>query len=286
MIFDYLKKQRELIDRYIMELLPKGKPDILFEAIEYTLSAGGKRIRPILLLESARAVNPDVEGENIKEILVAIEFIHTYSLVHDDLPAMDDDDFRRGKPTCHKVYGEGMTILVGDGLLTHAFHLISSNRYLSPEDLLKVIRIISEKTGLYGMIAGQAGDILPDFEDVNFIHQHKTAKFMEACCEAGGIIGGGDDQVQDALRNYGFSVGMAFQIWDDILDEVGDEPMLGKKVRKDKDKNKTTFPKLYGVEVSKKKAFEYVEAAVESLKIIENKDILAQIAKFIVEREI
>ncbi|MCX7738895.1 MAG: polyprenyl synthetase family protein [Hydrogenothermaceae bacterium] len=286
MIFDYLKKQRELIDRYIKELLPKGKPDILFEAIEYTLSSGGKRIRPILLLESARAVNPDIEGENIKEILVAIEFVHTYSLVHDDLPAMDDDDFRRGKLTCHKVYGEAMAVLVGDGLLTHAFHLISSNRYLSPEDLIKVIRIISEKTGLYGMIAGQAGDILPDFEDVNFIHQHKTAKFMEACCEIGGIVGGGDGQVQDALKNYGFSIGMAFQIWDDILDEVGDEPKLGKKVRKDKDKNKTTFPKLYDVEVSKKKAFEYVEAAVELLKIIENRDILAQIAKFIVEREV
>lgn len=286
MIVDHLKRQAEVIDSFILELLPKGEPAVLFDAIKYSLSTGGKRIRPILIIESAVSVNPDVDIQSFKEVLVAVEFIHTYSLVHDDLPAMDDDNYRRGKPTCHKVYGEGMAILVGDGLLTHAFNLISSNRSIDPVNLLKVINILSEKTGLYGMVAGQAGDILPDFEDVEFIHRYKTAKFIEACCEVGCIVAGGEDVYQQALREYGFNVGMAFQIWDDILDEIGDESKLGKKVKKDKQKNKATFPKLYGLDNSKKMAQEYVKKAIDSLKILKSKDILVEIAKFIVQREV
>lgn len=128
MIQEYLKKQAEYIDSKLKELLPAGRPEILFKAIEYSLSAGGKRIRPVLVIESGKSVDNKLDSEHFKEILVAVEFIHTYSLIHDDLPAMDDDDFRRGKPTCHKVFGEAMAILTGDAMLTHAFNLISSNK--------------------------------------------------------------------------------------------------------------------------------------------------------------
>lgn len=286
MVQEYLKKQAEYIDSKIRQLIPSGRPEPLFKAIEYSLSAGGKRIRPTLVIESAKSIKPEVNPEDFKEILVAVEFIHTYSLVHDDLPAMDDDDFRRGKPTCHKVFGEGMAILAGDGMLTHAFNLISSNQKIEAEKLLRVIRILSEKTGLYGMVAGQAGDILEDFDDIEFIHSHKTAKFIQACCEIGAVLADADSQEFDSLSGYGFNIGMAFQIWDDVLDEIGDEAKLGKKVHKDKDRRKITYPAIYGLEKAKEMALGHVETAINSLKEIPNKDILVEIAKFIVSREV
>lgn len=286
MIQGYLKKQAEYIDSKLKELLPAGRPEILFKAIEYSLSAGGKRIRPVLVIESAKSVDNKLDSEHFKEILVAVEFIHTYSLIHDDLPAMDDDDFRRGKPTCHKVFGEAMAILTGDGMLTHAFNLISSNKKIEASKILKIINILSEKTGLYGMVAGQAGDILEDFEDIQFIHSHKTAKFVQACCEIGAILADANPKQFESLSEYGFNIGMAFQIWDDILDEIGDETKLGKKVHKDKEKNKITYPAVYGVEKSKEMAIKHIETAINSLKGIPNRDILVEIAKFIISREV
>lgn len=286
MIQEYLKKQAEYIDSKLKELLPAGRPEILFKAIEYSLSAGGKRIRPVLVIESGKSVDNKLDSEHFKEILVAVEFIHTYSLIHDDLPAMDDDDFRRGKPTCHKVFGEAMAILTGDAMLTHAFNLISSNKKIEASKLLKIINILSEKTGLYGMVAGQAGDILEDFEDIQFIHSHKTAKFIQACCEIGAVLSDADKKQFESLSEYGFNIGMAFQIWDDILDEIGDETKLGKKVHKDKEKNKITYPAIYGVEKSKEMAIKHIETAINSLKEIPNRDILVEIAKFIISREV
>lgn len=286
MVQEYLKKQTEYIDSKIRELLPFGKPEPLFKAVDYSLSAGGKRLRPVLVVESAKSLQPDIDPENFKEILVAIEFIHTYSLIHDDLPSMDDDDFRRGKPTCHRVFGEAMAILAGDGMLTHAFNLISSNSKMECHKLVKIINILSEKTGLYGMVAGQAGDIIEDFDDVEFIHTHKTAKFIQACCEIGAILADASQQQFDNLSKYGYNIGMAFQIWDDVLDEIGDESKLGKKVHKDKSRNKITYPVVYGVEKSKEMALNHVETAINSLKNIPNKDTLIGIARFIINREV
>lgn len=286
MIEEYLKKQAEYIDSKIRQVLPSGRPEVLFSAIQYSLSAGGKRLRPILVIEAAKSLKPQINPEDFKEILVAVEFIHTYSLVHDDLPAMDDDDFRRGKPTCHRVFGEAMAILAGDGMLTHAFNLISSNQNLDAKKLLRIINILSQKTGLYGMVAGQAGDILEDFDDVEFIHSHKTAKFIQACCEIGAVLADADSQDFDSLSGYGFNIGMAFQIWDDVLDEVGDEEKLGKKVHKDRNKHKITYPAVYGLERAKEMAFSHVETAINFLKEIPNKDILVKVAEFIVSREV
>lgn len=286
MIVNYLKKQAEYIDSKISEFYPSGRPKELFDAIRYSLSAGGKRLRPILVIESAKAVNPKINIEDFKEVFVAVEFIHTYSLIHDDLPAMDDDDFRRGRPTCHKVFGEAIAILAGDGMLTHAFNLISSNKTVEYHKLLKIINILSEKTGIYGMVAGQAGDILDNFNDVEFIHSNKTAKFIEACCEIGAILAGADQSQQKGLRDYGYNIGIAFQIWDDILDEIGDEAKLGKRVHKDLEKNKITYPKIYGLEQSKEIAIGYINKAIDLLEILENKNILVEIAKFIIGREV
>ncbi|MEZ0324148.1 MAG: polyprenyl synthetase family protein [Hydrogenothermaceae bacterium] len=286
MILEYLRKQTDFFNKKIEDFIPSGEPKILFDAIRYSLTAGGKRVRPILIVESAKSINLNIDINSFIEIPVACEFIHTYSLIHDDLPAMDDDDFRRGKPTCHKVFGEAIAILVGDGLLTHAFNLISSNRFLEPLKLIKVINILSEKVGIYGMVAGQAADIDKNFKDVNFIHTHKTAKFIEACCEIGGVIAYADESQLNSLRNYGYYVGMAFQIWDDILDEIGDEEKLGKRAHKDKEKDKITYPLVYGIEKSKEIAKDYVEKAIDSLKDIPNKTILEEIAKFIVSREV
>ncbi|MEJ5173631.1 MAG: polyprenyl synthetase family protein [Hydrogenothermaceae bacterium] len=286
MILEYLQKRVDFFNKKIEDFIPSGEPKILFDAIKYSLTAGGKRIRPILVVESANSVDPNIDVDSFIEIPVACEFIHTYSLIHDDLPAMDDDDFRRGKLTCHRVFGEAMAILAGDGLLTHAFNLISSNKFLEPEKLIRVINILSEKVGIYGMVAGQAADMDRNFKDVEFIHTHKTAKFIEACCEIGGVIGSADECQIRALRDYGYCIGMAFQIWDDVLDEIGDEEKLGKKAHKDKEKDKITYPLIYGLERSKEMAKDYVERAITSLKDIPNSDILVEIAKFIISREV
>ena len=287
-IKEYLKEQSNFINEKLRDFIPKGEPKILFDSIEYSLTAGGKRIRPILVLESAKAVGKN-DVEDILDIAISTEFIHTYSLIHDDLPSMDNDDLRRGKPTNHKVFGEAIAILAGDGLLTYAFELISKNKKVEPLKLIKVINILSNGVGIYGMVGGQAADILAEegkFNDIKFIHLHKTAKFLESCCWIGGILGNADEQKQKALKDYGRYIGLAFQIQDDILDEIGNTEKLGKTVGKDKQSNKLTFPSIYGIEESKKIAKDYLNKALKSIEDFENKEILEQIAKFIVEREV
>ncbi len=288
-IKDYLKKQAEYINRKISELIPSGRPEKLFDAMAYSLTAGGKRIRPVLIIESAKAVGKENIDE-IADIAVASEFIHTYSLIHDDLPAMDDDDLRRGKPTCHRVYGEAIAILAGDGLQSYAFEIVSRNRTVPPDKLLKVINLLAHGTGIYGMVGGQAADILHEkensFNDIQFIHTHKTAKFIQSCCQIGAVLAGANEEEEEALRNYGLYIGLAFQIWDDVLDEIGDEEKLGKKTKKDRDKNKLTYPSIYGLEKSKKIAKDYVEMAINEIKILKNPEILQEIAKYIISREV
>ena len=289
-IKDYLKKQKELIERYIEKFLPFGIPKELFDAMAYSVNAGGKRLRPILVIESAKAVNPEVNIDTFMDIAVSVEFLHTYSLIHDDLPAMDNDDLRRGKPTCHKVFGEAIAILAGDGLQSYTYELISSNKNLSAEKLVKIINSVAHGTGVFGMVGGQAGDILHEkenkFNDLEFIHKHKTAKFIQSCCYIGGLIGDGDEEQLNALKKYGLYIGLAFQIQDDILDEIGDEKKLGKKTQKDKEKNKLTYPKVFGLEKSKKLAKEYIQRALDEIKILEEAEILSKLAKFIIDREV
>ncbi|NPA12852.1 MAG: polyprenyl synthetase family protein [Aquificae bacterium] len=285
----YLKERAKEIDREIQKRLPKGIPEKLFEAMAYSVMAGGKRLRPLLVLESAKAVGME-DWDSIMDIAVATEFIHTYSLIHDDLPAMDDDDLRRGKPTCHKVYGEAIAILSGDGLQSYAFELISGIKGIEPEKLLKVINLLAHGTGIYGMVGGQAADILHEkensFNDIQFIHTHKTAKFIQACCEIGAVLGNATQEERQALSNYGLYIGLAFQIQDDILDEIGDEKKLGKKTHKDREKNKLTYPQIYGLEKSRQMAQEYIERAVSQIKDLKDPEILTQLAKYIINREV
>ena len=288
-IREYLKVQAEFINRRLEKLIPSGIPKVLFDAMEYSLKAGGKRLRPILVLEAAKAVGKK-NTNDILDIAIATEFIHTYSLIHDDLPAMDDDELRRGKPTCHIVFGEAMAILAGDGLQSYAFELISSNKTVSPDKLVRVINLLAHGTGIYGMVAGQAADILYEkegsFDDIEFIHKHKTAKFIQACCQIGAVLADASDTEEKALSDYGLYIGIAFQIQDDILDEIGDEVKLGKKVQKDREKSKLTYPSVYGLERSKEIANEYVQKALDSLKNVKNPEVLEQIAKFIINRDI
>jgi geranylgeranyl diphosphate synthase type II len=285
----FLAKQSLFINEQIKKITPSGIPEKLFNAMAYSLSAGGKRLRPILVLESAKAVGKE-DIEDIVDIAVATEFIHTYSLIHDDLPAMDDDDLRRGKPTCHVVYGEAIAILAGDGLQSYAFELISRNRTISPEKLLRVINLLSHGTGIYGMIGGQAADILHEkensFNDIEFIHTHKTAKFIQSCCQIGAVLADATEEEENSLRNYGLYIGLAFQIQDDILDEIGDERKLGKKTKKDREKNKLTYPSIYGIEKSRKIAEDYIDKAVSEIEKLKNPEILMHIAKFIINREV
>ncbi|NPA53610.1 MAG: polyprenyl synthetase family protein [Aquificae bacterium] len=288
-IRDFLARQAVFINHAIEKYIPKGIPEKLFDAMAYSLKAGGKRLRPILVLESAKAVGK----ENISDIIdiaVATEFIHTYSLIHDDLPAMDDDDLRRGKPTCHKVFGEAIAILAGDGLQSYAFELISSNKSISPEKLLKTINLLAHGTGIYGMVGGQAADILHEkekaFDDIEFIHTHKTAKFIQSCCQIGAVLADASKEEEEALSKYGLYIGLAFQIQDDILDEIGDEKKLGKKTKKDKEKNKLTYPSVFGLEKSRKMAKEYIQKAKKEIEILKNPQILNEIADFIISREV
>jgi len=285
----YIKEQAEFINEQIEKYLPTGTPKKLFDAMAYSVRAGGKRLRPMLILESAKSVG-FTDIEKIMDIAVASEFLHTYSLIHDDLPAMDDDDLRRGKPTCHKVFGEAIAILAGDGLQSYAFELVSQNKEISPEKLIKVIYHLSHGTGIYGMVAGQVADILHEkensFNDIEFIHKHKTAKFIQSCCRIGAILGNATQEQEEALSNYGLYIGLAFQIQDDILDEIGDEKKLGKRTKKDKEKNKLTYPSIYGLEKSKEIAEDLINKALEEIKILQNKTILEELAKFIINRDL
>lgn len=281
-----LKEKAKLINKHLENFIPKGIPKELFDAMEYSLKAGGKRIRPILVLESARSIKKNVDINDFIDIAIATEFIHTYSLIHDDLPAMDNDDFRRGKPTCHKVYGEAIAILAGDGLLTYAFEIISNNKKIDPKKLISIINILSHNVGIYGMVGGQAGDILDSFQDVNFIHTNKTAKFISACCQIGAILLDASKEELYKLEKYGLNIGIAFQIWDDVLDEIGDESKTGKKLHKDKEKNKITYPSVYGLEKSIEIAKDNVKKAKDLIKDLESPEFLYNLADYIISREV
>ena len=224
----YLNEKRNIVDSALKKYLPRSQDHAseVVDAMRYSLFAGGKRLRPILCIAAAEAVGGF--ADEVIPVACALELIHTYSLIHDDLPVMDDDDMRRGKPTNHKVYGEAMALLAGDGLLTEAFYLLSAEdvtKRLSPERLLRVASLISRSAGYRGMVGGQVVDIQSegkevDFSIVEFIHTHKTAALINASVSSGAILGGGNDTQLDAMTSYGKKIGLAFQISDDILDIV------------------------------------------------------------------
>ena len=288
-----LKNRVANIEDLLNEYMPKveGYQKTIFDSMNYSLKAGGKRLRPILTVEACKLV-----GGNEKDaypFAVAIEMIHTYSLIHDDLPALDNDDLRRGRKTNHKVYGEAMAILAGDGLLNYAYEIMlrESLSKGEPEKYLKAINEIAKASGIYGMIGGQVVDIESegksiDMEKLDFIHMNKTAAIIIGCMRAGAIIGGASEEELANVTKYAKNIGLSFQIVDDILDIVGDEAKLGKKVGSDIDNEKSTYPSLIGLEKSKETANKLIAEAKMSIDYI-NKDseFLNNLADYIVDRE-
>jgi len=289
----YLRERAERINRALDEYLPDGEviPCNLHQAMRYSVMAGGKRIRPVLMMAACEAAGGD--AEQVVPVACAMEMIHTYSLIHDDLPAMDDDDFRRGRPTCHKVFGEAMAILAGDALLTEAFVLLSSPdtaRCLPHGALRRIIHIVARNAGSFGMVGGQAVDIESEGREVDtaileYIHTHKTGALILASIKAGALAGGADEAAYGCLTRYGEAVGLAFQVADDILDVVGDEKVLGKKVGVDEVRGKATYPALFGLAEAQKRAVELRDLALAALDPLPaTAEPLRQIARFIVDR--
>ncbi len=289
----YLKEHVKLVDAAMDRYLPgvETLPATLHDAMRYSVFAGGKRIRPILMLAACEAVGGD--RENVLPAACAIEMIHSYSLIHDDLPAMDDDDFRRGNPTNHKVYGEATAILAGDGLLTEAFHLLSNRSvwgHVTADIQLEAIHILAKNAGSRGMVGGQVVDMEMeekpvDLPTVEYIHTHKTGALILAAIEVGAILGGASTGQRQALCRYGEAAGLAFQVADDILDIVADQSQLGKDVGSDQQRSKATYPALLGLAGARQHANELRETALSSLQLFgDSARPLREIASYIVDR--
>ena len=268
----YLSSRKQLVEEALEKIFPatSGLQKTVVEAARYSLFAGGKRLRPILCMAASEAVGGDVK--TVLPAACALEMIHTYSLIHDDLPAMDNDDFRRGVPTNHKVYGEAVAILAGDALLTEAFEYFTqrADTRVSPDKAIEVIRIAVKAAGYRGMIGGQVIDLECENQKVSlttveYMHIHKTGALLSASLEIGAVLGGGSPEQTKALKNYGHHFGLAFQITDDLLDVEGDKALMGKTPGSDAAKKKMTYPALLGVADSRKAAKEHVESALEAL---------------------
>ena len=290
----YLNDKKAIVDKALLTYFPQpeGPASDLIEAMRYSLFAGGKRLRPILCIAGAEAVGGT--SSDILPVACSLELIHTYSLIHDDLPAMDDDALRRGKPTNHKVFGEAIALLAGDGLLTEAFHLLSSGELaerIQSDVILQVIRMISGAAGYDGMVGGQAVDIQWEgkkaaFSIVEYIHTHKTGAMIAASVTSGVLLAGGNEWQLQAITNYGRKTGLAFQIADDILDIEGDSMAMGKTAGADKQKGKMTYPAVLGLEESKKVQSELVSSAIHSLeKFDQRAEPLRHLAQYIIERK-
>ena len=264
--------------------LPQNK---LFEAMEYSLLAGGKRLRPILAMEFCRLCGND--PQQAAPFAAAVEMIHTYSLIHDDLPSMDNDDFRRGRLTNHKVYGEAMAILAGDALLTDAFMVASTAQLANPADMAFAIGTLAECAGSMGMVGGQVLDIGSEErelteQEVIDIQTRKTGALINAACVLGAIAGGGTEEQIDAAAKFAAGLGMAFQIRDDMLDIIGTQEEMGKGVGTDAVKN--TFVRLYGLERCEELVQTYTKYAIDALSVFEDTDFIITLAKSLTDRRI
>lgn len=290
----YLKEQCARIDAALDRFLPRETelPHSVHKAMRYSIFAGGKRVRPILMMAACQVVGG--ETERAIPAACAMEMIHAYSLIHDDLPAMDNDDFRRGNPTNHKVFGEAIAILAGDALLTEAFKLASDRRFAvgcEPSGLLAVIHEIASCAGSYGMVGGQVIDMESegrqdiDLATVQYIHTHKTGALIKASVVAGALLGGAAGPQLAAITRYGEAAGLAFQIADDILDIEGTTEEIGKDAGSDEARGKATYPAVMGLAAAKKEAQAMMDEALRALEIFgAEADTLRDIARYIVQR--
>ena len=292
-IKDYLEQKRVAVDRFLDEVTPPAStpPTTLHESMRYSLMAGGKRVRPILAIAAAEALGANPPG--LMAVACSLELVHTYSLIHDDLPSMDNDDFRRGKPTNHKVYGEAMAILAGDALLTMAFDLISRPDLMKGSDPIRQVRIIQELafgSGNLGMVGGQVFDIQAENKDIDLptlqnIHKHKTGMLIRAAVRMGAIGGGASDRQLEDMTGYAEDIGLAFQIADDVLNVTGTREELGKNPNTDAERGKKTYPTFYGVDGAKKLADDCVTQAISRLSSFgPSADPLREIAQYITSR--
>jgi len=292
MLTETLEQGRVLVDQVLARLLPADTqyPVSIHQAMRHSMFAGGKRIRPILCMEAGRMVAGSLPV-GIEELGATLEMLHTYSLIHDDLPALDNDDLRRGRPTCHKVFGEAIAILAGDAFQTPAYEVMA--RLKCPaEARVRIIEEIARGTGTVdGMIGGQVADLeaertKPDAARLQYIHRAKTAALITASVVSGGLYGGADDQQVARLRSFGQSIGLAFQIVDDVLDVTQTSEQLGKTAGKDTVAEKATYPALFGIDESIKKADQLVKDAFGALDSFGDRaETLKELARFLVERK-
>jgi len=288
----YLERKRKLVNDFLEDYISSKKkqencPNQLCDAMTYSLMGGGKRIRPILAIASYEAVGGG--SDEIIPVAASIELIHTYSLIHDDLPAMDNDDFRRNRPTTHRVFGEATAILAGDALLTDAFNIITQTN-TNPEILVAVIGELTHACGSEGMVGGQTVDILLEGKkatkkELFYIHTHKTGALIRASVRVGAIIARASHNKLNSLTKYGEKIGLAFQVVDDILDVTGTKEEMGKLTGTDDIKGKNTYPSIYGLQRSKKMAKKLISESLKAIKDFDKKaDPLREIAKYILSR--
>lgn len=293
-LITYLEERTMRVDEYLSDIIDSvdNSSDALKKAMGYSIFAGGKRLRPMFAIAASETV-----GGSLKQVLpaaCALELIHTYSLIHDDLPAMDDDDYRRGVPTNHKVFGEATAILAGDALLTKAFEVLADTERFSspPTALLRVSSEIARAAGDAGMVGGQMIDMESERQDIDLdmlmnLHRKKTGALITVSVRAGAILGGGDETQVERLSEYGDCVGLAFQISDDILDVVGDQEKLGKKTGMDEARGKKTYISLLGLEESRKRAEALIDRAIDALSSFnERAEALRAIGRYVIERQV
>ena len=293
-IKDYLEQKRVAVDHFLDQVTPCANtpPSTLHESMRYSLLAGGKRVRPILAIAAAEAIGTNPPG--LMAIACSLECIHTYSLIHDDLPSMDNDDFRRGKPTNHKVFGEAMAILAGDALLTMAFDLCSHPVLMKDCDPVRQVRLIQELahgSGDMGMVGGQVFDIQAENKDIDLpmlqnIHKHKTGMLIRAAVRMGAIAAGATDRQLADLTGYAEDIGLAFQIADDVLNVTGTREELGKNPNTDAERGKKTYPAFYGVDGSRQLADDCGDRAISRLTSFgSSADALRELARYITSRK-
>ncbi len=286
-----IKQNKELVEAKLKEFFENKDADYkaLTDAMEYSLFIGGKRLRPLLILEFATLCGG--KKSDAINFACALEMIHTYSLIHDDLPCMDNDDLRRGKPSCHKAFSEDTALLAGDALLTYAFEIASANSEYNIKNTLKSINVLAKYAGINGMIGGQVIDLAIEGKTVSEktlrkMCMLKTGALLKAAAEIGCIIGGGNDEQIKSASKYAENLGLAFQIEDDVLDVVGNEETLGKPIGSDADNNKTTYVSLYGLDKAKELVEDLTNSAIDALKVFnENTENLIALAEYLKNRD-
>lgn len=285
----YLREQGEQVNQYLSKLFPvETRPATLFNSMNYSLLAGGKRLRPVLCLATARTFG--VPEEQVLPAAAALELLHSYSLIHDDLPIMDNDDLRRGRPTNHKVFGDATALLAGDALLTYAFEQLAKPLQVPSHRQLKMLQVLAHAAGCYGMVGGQMADI--EFEqqsgtldDLKFIHTHKTALLIQASIEIGALFADLSEPTMSALREFGFQIGLAFQIQDDLLNVIGNPAEMGKSVGSDEKLEKLTYPRLVGIDGTEKLLAETYQDALKALQRADiTAPLLTGLAEFVITR--